>query len=303
MGNQPMTTCMIRNTNPMADKKRRRNQRVNTPKPMRLMERDKAIIQAVYDYRVLRQDQLETLFERSPSVMQRVLVRLYDHGFLERKFLSVLGLHSPALYVLDKKGAELLRSEFGLDELVWYPSSKDLKLEFLEHTTAINDFRIAITLAAQRAGYELLKWIGEAELKADYDRVNVRTASGKMQSVSLIPDSYFVLKTPRGFAHFFLEMDRGTETTGRFKTKIAAYMAYYQSGLYERRYGSKSMRVITVTSGRRRLDNLKTATEAVGGKRRFWFVVHTDLTIAAILANPVWYVAGEQVPSALIEVE
>jgi hypothetical protein len=287
----------------MSDPKRRPNQRVKTPNPMRLMERDKAIIRAVYDYRVLRQDQLETLFERSSSVMQRVLVRLYDHGFLERKFLAILGLHSPALYVLDKKGAELLRTEFGLDELVWYPSSKDLKLEFLEHTTAINDFRIAMTLATGAAGYELLKWVGETELKADYDRVNVRTPSGKMQSVSLIPDSYFVLKMTNGFAHFFLEVDRGTETTGRFKTKVMAYTAYYQSGLYERRYGSKSMRVVTVTSGIRRLESLKAATEQVGGKRRFWFALHTTLTQETILNSPVWYVAGEDQPNPLIEVE
>lgn len=99
--------------------KRRRDRHLKQPKPIKLTERDKAIIYAVHIYRVLRQDQLEALFGRSKSVMQRVLVRLYDHGFLERKFLPVMGWNSPALYVLDRKGADLLRTEFGLDDLVW----------------------------------------------------------------------------------------------------------------------------------------------------------------------------------------
>jgi hypothetical protein len=281
--------------------KRRRDQRHPNPKPMRLTDRDKQIVHAVHTYRVLRQDQLELLFERSSSVMQRIMVRLYDHGFLERKFLRILGWNSPTLYVLDRKGAELLRTEYGLDDLVWYGSSKDLKMDFLEHTTAINDFRIAVTKAAQLAGYDLLKWVSEGELKGKYDRVVIRSDSGKAQSVSLIPDGYFVLKVSQGYAHFFLELDRGTETTGRFKTKVLAYTTYYQSGVYERRYGSKSMRVVTVTSGSKRLESLKKATEEAGGKRRFWFAIGKSITIETVLHHPLWHVAGEPQPTALIE--
>lgn len=173
-------------------------------------------------------------------------------------------------------------------------------MDFLEHTTAINDFRIRITIAAQAAGYELLKWFTEADLKADYDRVSIRGTSGKMQSVSLIPDSYFVLKTPQGYAHFFVEVDRGTETSGRFKTKVLAYMAYLHSGAYEKRYGSKSMRVVTITKGSKRLENLMQATKSVGGKRRFWFAVQTELTTDTILAAPVWRVAGQEECEPLI---
>jgi protein involved in plasmid replication-relaxation len=272
----PMNTLLTKNStihynSIMPDKRRRRDRRTPTPKPMRLTERDKAIIYTVQQYRVLRQDQLATLFGLGKSVIQRLFVRLYDHGFLERKFLQILGWNSPTLYVLDRKGAELLRTAYGLDDLVWYNSSKALKPDFLEHTVAINDVRIAITKAAQAVGYDLLKWLGENDLKADYDRVQIRSSSGRIQSVSLIPDSYFVLKTPRGIAHVFLELDRGTETTGRFKTKVQAYQAYFRSGAYEKRYNARSMRVVTVTTGERRLETLKRATEEAGGKRTFWF--------------------------------
>jgi hypothetical protein len=279
----------------------RRNRRAKVSRSMKLISRDISIIHTVYQYRVLRQNQLERLFGRSRSVMQRVLLRLYQHKFLDRRFLPVYAGSSPTLYVLDKRGAEVLRTHFGMDDLTWYSSSKDLKTEFLEHTTAINDFRIAITVAAQAAGYELCKWVSESELKASYDRVSIRTQSNKMQAVSLIPDSYFVLRTPIGFAHFFLEVDRGTETLGIFKSKILAYMAYHQSGAYERRYQSKSMRVLTLATGAKRLENLKAAAEAVGGKHRYWFAHLDEIASESVLGQPVWYVAGEGQQRTLID--
>ncbi|MBK8025150.1 MAG: replication-relaxation family protein [Chloroflexi bacterium] len=71
-----------------------------------------------------------------------------------------------------------------------------------------------------------MQWRGENDLKADYDRVNIRSESGRLVNVSVIPDSYFVLQTPLGVAHFFLELDRGTMTVKRFKNKIVAYQTY-----------------------------------------------------------------------------
>jgi len=289
----------------MAEKKRRRDTRLNTPQAMRLMERDRAIIEAVHKYRILRQDQIQALFFGTPSAAQRVLARLYDHGFLERKFLPVLYGRSPTLYVLDRRGAELLRAEKGYEDLQWYNSSKDLKTDFLEHTSAVNDFRIAVTVAARNAGYQLHPWLSETQLKADYDRVNVATSRGKSQWVSLIPDGYFVLGTPLGKAHFCLEVDRGTEPLDRFKTKIKAYVAYHASGAYQKRFEAQSLRILTVTKGEGRLANLKTAAQEVtgkmGGQRRFWFALASQITPQAVLRQPVWYVAGEETPRALIE--
>src|SRR6185436_8751873 len=104
----------------------------------------------------------------------------------------------------------------------------------------------------RQAGLELLTWVGERDLKADYDRVSIRTSSGKQQPVSLIPDGYFVLKTPKGNTHIFLELDRGTTTSKRFRQKIVAYRTYHQSGAYERRYHARNYRMITVTTSERR---------------------------------------------------
>src|SRR5258708_843191 len=210
--------------------RRRRDQRVANPVPMRLTDRDKQIILAVWLYRVLGQIQIQILFFRSKNTCQRTLARLYLHGFLQRVFWPVVTGSPPTLYVLDKKGVDLLKSEFGYDDLRWYPTSRILKGGFLEHTNAINDFRIAVTLAAQQCGYALEIWKNESELKAQYDYVRIQTRFG-LKKTSVIPDGFFLLSSgPQSKARFFLELDRGTETTERFQTKVKAYIAYRESG-------------------------------------------------------------------------
>ncbi len=290
-----------------ARRRRRRDERLAHPPLMRLTERDKHIVKAVFDYRVLRQDQIQRLFfgenPGAKAAAQRRLVKLYDYGFLERFFLPTRGglMSSPVLYGLDRRGAELLRAEFGYDDLRWYPTSKELKDDFLEHTLAIADFRVAVTVACKILGYELLTWKGEAALKADYDRVKVRTEKGYSRSVSVIPDGYFAVNTPLGKTHFFLELDRGTMTTKRFQGKVAAYVAYYRSGEYQLRYGTQSLRILTITLGEGRLANLKRVTERVRDTDWFWFGVLSQLDAERVLSAPVWQVAGQSGYSALIK--
>lgn len=286
---------------PTLKKRRRRDQRIAQPGRMRLTERDIDVIEAVHLYRILRQDQIQLLFFPTKNKAQRALARLYDHAFLERKFLPVLYGRSPTLYVLDKRGADLLRSERGYEDLVWYNSSKDLKTDFIEHTAALNDFRLSIVVSARRQGLEVITWASETQLKADYDRVRLANAR---RPVSVIPDGYFVLNTSHGKAHFFVEIDRGTETLQRFKQKVRAYVAYYESGAYQQRYGTNSLRILTVVTGEGRLANLRIATQQVteetSGRRRFWFALASDLTPETVLSQPVWYITGEGTPSALI---
>lgn len=275
-------------------KRRRRDRRDPNPPRLVLTDRDRAIIRAVHEYRALRQDQVQALFFGSRSAAQRRLALLYHHGYLARQFLLVQTgyMSSPSVYLLDRRGEELLRAEEGLDDVHWKSSHNQVSSDFLEHALAINDFRIAVTLASWQSGYALLEWRSETDLKQDYDRVTLPTVRGGSRSVAVVPDSYFALETPHGKTHFFLELDRGTMTTKRFKTKIDAYLAYYRSGGYERRYGARSLRVLTVTLGERRLESLKAVTEEAGGTVWFWFAALPDLTPEAVLTAPVWQVAG-----------
>lgn len=281
--------------NPAPKKKQRRDRRPEQPRSMRETESDRQIVRLVHDYRILSQTQLQLLMGKSRSRVQQALVRLYHHQYLERLFLPVwFEGRSPTLYILDKRGIALLQG-LGVQDFSAMPSTK-LSPMFLEHTLAINDARIALTQACESKGWSLLTWKSENEIKMDYDRVTVQIGRNKPQRVPIVPDSYFVVDIPgRGVSHFFLELDRGTMTLQRFASKVHAYIAYYKSGGYQKRFQAESFRVLTVadTPSIGRVDNLVQQTAQIANiGRRFWFTHLSELTGESALASPIWRISG-----------
>ena len=275
-----------------------RNKRVEEPPRMRLTSRDIQVVLAVYEYRVLRRDQVQQLFFPSKNTVNERLKRLYQHGFLERRWLPVEYGHgtSQPIYLVAERGADLVAQKLGIDreDVAWRESHNQVEMFFIEHTLMVNQIRIAFTLAAEAAGYTVDKWIKEDELKATRDYVSVTTPGGAQRRVAVIPDGYFILTMGDKRAHFFLEVDRATEANRRWGQKIQAYMIYTQSGRYTERFGTHSLRVLTVTTGERRMANLKRATEEVGGGQMFWFTTVEEAQPDTILTAPIWHVATLQ---------
>ena len=89
--------------------------RIAHPPPLRLTERDRAVVQAVDEYRILRRDQIQALFFPSVRTANAVLSRLYQHAFLERlpPLLTWGSGDSPILYALGAKGRDLLGNAAG----------------------------------------------------------------------------------------------------------------------------------------------------------------------------------------------
>lgn len=207
---------------------------------------------------------------------------------------------SPTVYLLDERGARELALSADYLDFRWSKDHLKVGTLFLSHSLAISEFRLTLTLACQAAGVPLVEWKGEGELKKSYDRVSVVRSSGSVEAVPIIPDGYFVLKTPVGKRHFALELDRGTMDWKRFRTKIEGYTAYFESGAYKERYGTNSLRVLTVTESERRLKNLVTVAERAGGMSRFWFATLDSLTPENALFDPLWTVAQRPEKSSLI---
>jgi len=287
----------------------KRNERQPNPTPIRLTERDIEIVRAIFDYRVLTTDHLKALFFPSYHQAYNRLAALYHHGFLDRRFLGAYidMNNSPIVYVLDERGADLIRRNprEGIEKdfmLEWRSESKQVGIQFLEHSLAINTVRVAVAKACQQSDdFAILRWLSESDLKDNYDYVTIRTETGRPQRISIIPDGYFVLQTPLGTAHFFLEQDRGTMSNRRFKNKILAYQMYYQSGMYEKRYNTKSLRVLTVASSPNRVNNLVRVTQEADGKQRYWFTTLANATPENILRQPIWQVATNPGTHILIE--
>jgi hypothetical protein len=102
-----------------------------------------------------------------------------------------------------------------------------------------------------------------------WPRLSVTTASGSREEVAVRPDGYFVLESPQGRAHFFLECDRSTESIARrWQRKILGYKEFVLSGEFNRRYGiagsAVPLRILTVTPSLARAQNLMRAAEAYG---------------------------------------
>lgn len=282
-------------------KRKRRDVRPDNPKAIRITERDLDILEMIHACRLLSTQQLQTLFFPSQHRAYARLQALYQHALLERLFLGLQTalMNTPILYVLDRRGADLLCERRALD-IEWNAQLKQVKPTFLQHALAINDVRVAFTVACQEHQAQIGLWLGENDLKAAYDYVHIRNERGRMQRISLIPDSYFKLLLATGTSHFFLEQDMGTMQLARFKSKIWAYLAYYQSGLSQERFGTKKFRVLTVASTAQRAANLKAATEVAGGESRFWFTDLAQIRPETVLNVPIWQVAGRSHPCSLL---
>lgn len=277
----------------------------------RVTARDKEVLEAVYAYRTLTTKQLSDLcfvpmaVRKPPLPSSRCLHRLkllYHYGFLKREELPTLLSEGrkPFVYRLDKAGAALLAllRQSTVEELDWRTDEAMGHL-FVDHLIQANDVRVAIARACQRRSIEIMQWWDERTLKHyQKDTITLTSANGKKQNAAIVADGYFHLYTDSHHYHQFLEIDRATVTVSSSLTqrrtwarKVMAYIEYYRSGKYHARYHTKGMRVLTVTTGEKRLLHLREITEESGGKSRFWFTTFHKIQHADILVDPIWQVA------------
>ncbi len=299
-----------------------RYSRVDNPPRLVLTNRDREILRQVYLFRLMTREQIERLLfpphngQDHPTLTSRCRKRLkllYHHSLLERiPVPSGAGLWAwRPVYRLAANGAKLIASELGtsISKLAYWGKNSDtdhrstgVSLLFIEHALKINDVRIAIVQEAIAQAYRLEKWIDDTKLKSQEMKDYVTTTSprGQSERVAVIPDAYFVLNLGNRRAHFFLELDRATMSNKRWKTRILAYRAYVESGKYQKRYQTRSLRVLTVTTTHERLANIKKTTEDAGGDNLFWFTTFDQAVDYKILSSPIWYVAGRPETATLV---
>jgi hypothetical protein len=228
------------------------------------------------------------------------------------------------VYFIDKKAVPLLADELGVfpEDIDWHPRNNDVGWMFLDHLLATNDVRIAIEVATECKGFEIANWVNERSLKSREmrDSVEIVGPRGARHRVTIVPDGYFCLNDGQYEYHNFLEVDMGTETGrsskfGRrdFSRKIRGYLGYYNSGKYQQKYDPDQeyddlpMRVLTVTTGRKRMANLKQVTENVLKEAKsasagslFWFTTFEMVTPETVLSEPIWEVAGQDGRAQLV---
>jgi hypothetical protein len=226
------------------------------------------------------------------------------------------------VYLLDRKGADALANERECTwkDLGWDPDDRELGTLFVKHTLRVNDAFFTIVRCAERCGYVLDTWADGRALKRDHkdddititheweDKKGVKHR--KVIPTHLYPDFYFYLlihSEEGGKCHRFLEIDNATETVtpsvsapSSWGMKVKRYLAYFEQGRFENRYHAKGMVVLTLTTNKVRLENLKRATEKESKKTqqedRFWFATVTDFfnPDVNVLTDPIWQRAGQE---------
>ena len=289
----------------------------NTTVGFKMTRRDIEIIRAVYTHRALTTYQINNLhFSQGGLSRCRHRLKLLAHyGFLHREEQpsKLSDGRKPYVFMIDKNALPLLAEELGVfrEDIDWRPAHNRLTWRFLDHLLATNDVRIAIELAVQKKGFHLSRWLDDKTLKSNEmkDRVSIIGPEGANVEVTIVPDGYFLIWTGTHEYDRFLEVDMGTETGisskfGRrtFSRKLRGYMEYYISGLYEQKYLSKAMVVLTVTTSEKRMRNLMQLAENINelNPLRFWFTTFDKVNSKSVLTEPIWHVPGQDQPRTLI---
>ena len=311
----------------MAETKRKYRsveKRLKGVKDRPLTEREVRIIEAVYQFRVMNLAQVQQLFfasNASRTPVTRTLTGLFDRKYLYRRARETTVGRGENLYLIDRRGAELLREELGYTDIKFHATYKSLSSGYMKHLVAVGDFRIIVSEACQRYGIAL-EWIPEISFRSEngYDKVLLDG-----EPTGLIPDGAFCLIRGERKSVFFLELDRTSEKLSRYRDKCRLYLNHVRSDAYFTRFAgwlsedqlrrrAPSMRVLTVITGEGRteragLDRLTSlmseiehpSVQTLHPARRFWFARLSDLSAENVFSEPIWSVKPEEPPAILLE--
>ena len=283
--------------------RRRPYQRSTKLVPIRLTFRDIRILETIHAFDgLLSLKQIDLLFFSGQGRSQpRARMRaLFDNDYVQMPDLEAI--HKvplgEAVYWLDRKGASIVAGLQGkkLSEFKW---RRKPRFAQIEHDLRVNDFYIAVRKACQRDNnLHLVTWLPESEFAMQPDRVSFETLSGKLRERTMQPDGYFAIERQASFGrlkqfNFLLEIDMGTEDNPRFaREKVRPGVAYLKSESYANRFGTRHGRYLIVTSGERRMRNMKSQTERNGGNGLFYFSTFEDIKSGSVLTAPAWLLAG-----------
>jgi len=262
---------------------------------MRLMERDKRILEAIHAYDgLLSFSQIQRIFFSNKSQAELRMRLLYQNRYVNRPNFEQRRRVPEMIYWLDRNGAELVASLNGtlLQEFNW---RKEPRWFQVEHDLAVNDFRLDIEAACRAStAVSLETWIPESEFWSHPDQITYKSNDIQMKR-KIRPDGFFTLTTGGHRFRYLLEIDRSTEDNPRFlREKVLPGLAYLKSEAYTERFGHRSGRWLIVTTGERRLSNMLRQTQRADTRGLFYFTTYEKLSVKTVLSSPIWRRADRQ---------
>lgn len=255
---------------------------------MRLEERDEQLVCDLFRHRAMSREQIQALYFSSLVRCNARLRLLFDHKFVSRFYPPAAPFGAQAIYSVGRAALPLVarRLELELPEVRRLARCSQTPT-FIEHTLAVVDIYLAFRQAAkEHESLRLERWLAEAECRHEWD---IRSAmGGKWKQEAFKPDGFVRLEHGGEYHNFFIEADLGHTSSRQFLGKLLTHRRYLESGLFEQTYGGKEFRTLVVTTGERRLRNLRSLIENQRSDL-FWLTTFTELRAGCVL-DAVWAV-------------
>lgn len=188
-----------------------------------------------------RYKNLATASRRTPVHLSR----LVEHGYLIQMPQVIGGRKrgsGPKIWTATSKGNSAVTGKRKR------PRKTERSAEFIAHTLAVTETRVALTELARTDEFDALALTGEPGCW--------RTHLGPYgQTVTLKPDLHLYAKASGREYYAFLEVDRATENPGRVIRQCWRYDAYYRTGL-EQQKAQVFPAVIWICPSRKRAEQL-----------------------------------------------
>jgi hypothetical protein len=221
-----------------------------------VQERDRHLLSELAVMHVIDREQAKCVAGfRSTSRANYRLLRLVNAGLLRRFSIGTIAGGKKALYTQSQNGAKLIGVPYrGLRRAGEQVLVADF---FVTHQLLINQIYCAV------------KYRPLPLLEARFSRWAC-FYEPLQPAISLIPDGYFEISTPKKTIAAFLEVDLGHESHSVWKSKITGYLQYAVSGTFERQFNHPQFRVLVITNSERRMHSLR---RTVGDRTEkvFWF--------------------------------
>ena len=262
-------------------------QRMTLPRLQRLADdlsvRDLDIVATLARVRVASFRQLERLhFAGHPAdsaarLCRRTLARLVECQVLVRLDRRIGGVRAGSagfVYSLDTGGQRLAGAHGPAGgrrpRRPWTPS-----VRFLTHTLDVTELYVQLREVERQKDIELLAFEGEP--------ASWRRFSGPAGGPALLkPDAYVMLGLGDYEHHYFIEVDRATESPAAVGRQLTAYRQYWATGLEQKRTGVFPLVVVGVPHDRRKEDVLDVAGRQPAEAWRLFRVVLAEQLVRAL---------------------
>lgn len=257
--------------------------------------RDMELFEIVHRHGVMTRKNIQLYFGWDcVSDVNRRLRKLFDAGYLDRRFLPRAFGPTQAVYMVGNEGAKVLNEAANLSAKTVNRRRyryKNMSDSLLRHELLISDFACIL-----KASFTRYPDCGFQDWRSDDEVIGCCNIIEGGADIELKPDAYGSYHLHKTLFNFFLEADLSTEPLSRILKKVELYRSFKASGLFTRAFGRRAFRLFFVTTSKVRAEKINQNIPVISDLKIF--TTNIEAVRLDPLFAPVWLmpVKTERVP-------